>query len=349
MLLQKLAASEWGNVSYVDATLLSKQSGQAAAHIGKLFEEARNWSRGIVIFDQLDLLAPRQDSFDRQWSNAAALRIGLNLLATEFPRKRILVIAATNQINQIDPSLRRPDCFEFEIEIPIPNAVARTEIIKSIVGLSVSANDSLLEQLGERSHGFTGSDLTALLRLAGWESVHRQGHSFGKLHYTSQVNGINTENIGDKASIHQLTQSDLDKALLQVRPTALREIVLEVPKVHWNDIGGQKHVKESLKEAFEWQFKVFINDFCRFSTLMVSAEPLAHAAARYPAEERPPIVRPTRMLQDINCQSPGNGVWLKLSCRQGRRASEHVRRRIRTSFARNLFQSQSSQSKHHLL
>lgn len=258
MLLQKIATCRWRKVFHINAAMMSKQTGQTSAQIIKIFEEARDAHRSLIVIDDLDILAPKRDWHGGQVSFTAALRSGFDLLA-QPPAAQVLVVAATNRINEIDSCLRKPDCFEFEVEVPIPNALARTEIIKTIVGLSVSTKDVFLERVGERTHGFTGSDLNALIRLAGWESVYRRGYGSPGPERSPKPNGeTDSAQNGEHIFIiddYELTQEDIDKALLRIRPTALREIFLEVPKVRWTDIGGQEHVKQSLKEALEWQLK----------------------------------------------------------------------------------------------
>lgn len=263
MLLQRIARTGWGKVFNLDASTIGRHVGDTTMNIHKIFEAARSQPRSIIIIDQLDLFASKERQDHGGLSSAGTLRSELKALNDVELRGQVIVVAATSRINDIDNSLRRPDCFEFEIEIPIPNANARTEIIKTIAGLSLSTADALLESLGERTHGYTGSDLYALMRMAGWECVYRQ---------RARAEGDDDDDDGGLANgscdvdpneggmaaskNHSLIQDDVDKALLQIRPTAMREIFLEVPKVRWSDIGGQEHVKQSLREALEWQLKV---------------------------------------------------------------------------------------------
>ena len=258
-LLKMVARTGWGKVFHIDSSLLSTYVGETTAKIRKIFEEAKSHPKSIVMIDQLDLFGSKRDRQGGEPYHAGALKSELELLREESNKAQVLVIAATSRIDEIDNSLRRPDYFEFEIEIPIPNAIARTEIIKSIADVPLSQPNTLLENLGERTHGFTGSDLYALLRMAGWESLSRQGvdKELGRGTLTNGDDQVNERDPdGLSRTDHGLTLEDIDRALLSVRPTAMREVFLEVPKVRWTDIGGQEHVKQSLREAIEWGLKV---------------------------------------------------------------------------------------------
>ncbi|KAI9848230.1 MAG: AAA+-type ATPase [Thelocarpon superellum] len=210
MILDRIAATSWGTVFRIDFP-------RTAMAIRKTFAEARKSQRSIIIFDHLETLISKGGAPSGEGDAAVVLSSEMKCLNTSLEGPQILVVGATNRIADLDETLRSPGPFEFEIEIPIPDAVARVEILKSITKTPPDAIDPLLEDLGQRSHGYTGADLRILLRTANCV--------------------------------------DVDQAMLRIRPSAMREIFLEVPAIKWSDIGGQEEIKRSLTEAVEWPIK----------------------------------------------------------------------------------------------
>ena len=250
-LLQKIAAIGWGAVFRIDASSFGLSTGENATQLRKVFQDAKCQQRSTVIIDQLELIASKTPRENSHRSLARSLKAEMEALA-DLPE--IMVIAATNQLNEIDPILRTPDCFEFEVEIPIPNRSARTKIIKSLLGISSMVADVMIDNLGERTHGFSVSDIRSLIRMSGWLSICREQASGIKHH--DHANNIHVVDDGLDSPLHGLTVADIEAALSRVRPTAMREIILEVPKIRWADIGGQETVKQTLRETFEWPLKV---------------------------------------------------------------------------------------------
>ncbi len=235
LLLERIANVGWGKVLKLDGTTLDEGLSEIKMRVRKVLQEARNCCPSIIIIDHIDCIAMRKGREGSERSIAGTLRSEIEALV-DVPS--VIVLAATNRINDLDPILRKPKCFEFKISIPIPNAPARTEIIKTILGMSPTDGDPVLDEVGQRTHGFTGEDLYELMLVARRESP-QPGHP------TTSVPGLNRDAI--------------ESALKRVRPTAMREIVLEVPKVRWTDIGGQESVKQTLRKAFEWPLKVPIS------------------------------------------------------------------------------------------
>ncbi|KAI9832717.1 MAG: AAA+-type ATPase [Phylliscum demangeonii] len=259
MLLEKIAALGWGKVFYLDRPMVKSSGQEAAAAIKKIFSDAKSYPRSVVIMDNLEQLASKEGRQDGDIHEAATLQAAFKSLDAVAMESQVLVVAATSRIHDLDASLRRPKCFAYEIEIPIPNAMARKEILKSIVGVSLSAEDALLDDLGERTHGFTGSDLDALMFKAGWEAKRRRRarpETNGDPVVDDGQHSRSSEPGRSHGKGHGLCPEDIERAMLVVRPTAMREVFLEVPKVRWTDIGGQDHVKRSLREAIEWSLKV---------------------------------------------------------------------------------------------
>ncbi|KAG9975153.1 AAA-domain-containing protein, partial [Aureobasidium melanogenum] len=198
-------------------------------------------------------------------------------LVAELDRLRnthVLVVAAAHNPNDIDKSLRTPGRLRYEIEIPIPDMRARIQILKVMQGETGTAE--LAETIGERTHGFVGQDLEALFNNAlehaldryqetttNWLPIQRTGDDDDS--QRTLVNGMQNCSIIDRPRTSdtddtddgdlQVTLADYEKALLEVRPTAMREIFLETPKVLWSDIGGSGDVKKTLNEVVEWPLK----------------------------------------------------------------------------------------------
>ncbi|KAI9760123.1 MAG: GTP-binding protein [Chaenotheca gracillima] len=255
MLLNKISSLGWDKVLYVDASVMSKYVGEGASAIRKTFAEARKSKRTIVIIDQVDVLAGKRSSYGNETSVASILGTEMDSLNVTAEAPRVLVLGATNRINDVDETLRRPDRFEFEIEIPVPDMNARAEILKNLTAVAYDVEDKQLEDLASRTHGYTRADLHALVRRAGLRSQIRvlKQEKDGGESSIQQADGEleSTSNVGASG----LHQDEIERALEQIRPTAMREIFLEVPQVRWSDIGGQDEVKRSLKEVVEWPFK----------------------------------------------------------------------------------------------
>ena len=176
-------------------------------------------------------------------------RVVAQLLATMDglkSRGKVVVIAATNRPNALDPALRRPGRFDREIELGVPDKAGRLEILKIHTrGMPLEKNVDL-EKLSSITHGYVGADLSALAREAAMKTLRRI------------LPKINLEDESIPVEILEtlrVTKSDFDKAHMEVQPSAMREVFVESPNVKWEDIGGLENVKRELKEAIEWPMK----------------------------------------------------------------------------------------------
>ncbi|CAG8435704.1 1494_t:CDS:10 [Ambispora gerdemannii] len=221
--------------------IVSKFHGETEAKLRELFEEARENSPSIIFIDEIDALCTSRDEAD----NESEKRIVATLLTLmdgisskrSGNQERIVIIGATNRPNSLDRALRRPGRFDREIEIGIPNADSRAEILRTL--LEKIPNDLANEdvaKLAAKSHGYVGADLAAVCREAGLKAIKRITNSDGPVDI-------------------KLTMPDMEAAMNGIRPSAMREIILEVPKVYWNDIGGQEEIKQKFKESIEWPLK----------------------------------------------------------------------------------------------
>ncbi|KAI9745774.1 MAG: AAA+-type ATPase, partial [Candelina submexicana] len=223
------------------------------AAVRKVFTEALEYQPSLIIIDELQAIAGKTQSGSLQIDIASIIGSELDRLDDS----RVLVVAATRRPNEIDESLRKRGRLRFEIDIPIPDTNARIEILKVLRGLSLLAADELSEGMGQRTHGFVGSDLEDLVEVAEEIAQDRheaQSSSSARLHEDTSQSQVDDADLGEDSDF-QVRQEDFESALLRVRPSAMREVFLDSPKVRWNDIGGQEDVKETLRQLVEWPIR----------------------------------------------------------------------------------------------
>lgn len=262
LLLNHLTNAPWKKVVRIDHSALAGTTSKNQLSVRNLFAEAIAHQPSLVIMDNLESIAGAQQRDFSLGSLAPALVAELDRLRDTH----VLVVAAAHNPNDIDKSLRTPGRLRYEIEIPIPDMRARVQILRVLQG-QIGTN-ALAEIIGERTHGFTGQDLEALFNNALEYALDRyeQTTNWLPIQHTSDdesqrtlVNGTFgdrpcTADSDDDADI-RVTLQDYEAALLEVRPTAMREIFLETPKVRWSDIGGSGDVKKTLTEVVEWPLK----------------------------------------------------------------------------------------------
>ncbi len=263
MILSKLSDSGWRKVFRVNTLPYGERSTDRHAVIRDIFAEAHLYQPSLIIIDGIDTIAGKKDPHALEWpiSAASTLCAELDRLGTA----RIFVVAALQVLSSVDENLRSPGHFEFEIEIPVPNSIARAEILKIASGQPKDKYVAAFENLADRTHGFVGADLNRLVQLAVEKGMTR----------ILEDPPFNEAGRPESEVKVEVTERDLENALLDVRPTAMREVFLETPKVRWCDIGGQHEVKKALEQAIEWPFKVwrYLNFFIgHHLTLLVSRE-----------------------------------------------------------------------------
>ncbi|MFA5110148.1 MAG: CDC48 family AAA ATPase [Desulfobaccales bacterium] len=225
--------------------IVHKFYGESEAHLRKIFEEASRKGPSIIFMDELDAIAPRREQVvgdveKRVVAQLLALMDGLN------KRQNVIVIAATNIPNALDPALRRPGRFDREIAIPIPDRRGRQQILEIHSRGMPLAKDVDLEHLAEITHGFVGADLEALCREAAMICLRR---------LMPDIDFALTNIPYDQLAKLEVYMDDFLGALREVDASAIREVFVEVPDVRWQDVGGLSGVKERLKEAVEWPLK----------------------------------------------------------------------------------------------
>jgi transitional endoplasmic reticulum ATPase len=222
--------------------VVHKFYGESEAHLRKIFEEASRKGPSIIFMDELDAIAPRRENVLGDVEKRVVAQL-LALMDGLTKRQNVIVIAATNLPNILDPALRRPGRFDREIAIPIPDRHGRLEILEIHSRGMPLSEDVDMSHLAEITHGFVGADLEALCREAAMICLRRLMPDID-----FSLTTIPYEQLA-KLEVHM---EDFLGALREVEPSAIREVFVEVPDVYWRDVGGLKWVKERLKEAVEW-------------------------------------------------------------------------------------------------
>ena len=246
-LLAKALANESDANFYVISgpEIISKFYGESEARLREIFQKAQETAPSIVFIDELDAIAPKREEVTGEVERRVVAQL-LSLMDGMGARGNIIVIGATNRPNAIDPALRRPGRFDREIEIGVPDKAGRHEILQIHTRNMPLAQDVDIKRLGEITHGYTGADVSALCREAAMKALRR---------YVPEINleeGTIPPSILEKMVVNM---DDFMNAYREVTPTAMREVYVEVPTIHWNDVGGLENVKGELVEAVEWPIK----------------------------------------------------------------------------------------------
>jgi len=226
--------------------IMSKFYGQSEENLRKIFEEAEKNAPAIVFIDEIDSLAPKREEVKGEVERRVVAQL-LSLMDGLKSRGKVVVIAATNVPNILDPALRRPGRFDREIEIGVPDKKGRLKILKIHTRNMPLAKDINLEEIANITYGFVGADLAALAKESAMIVLRK---------VLPELNLKDGQTI-PKETLEKLriSQKDFREALKTVRPSALREVLVEVPTIKWSDVGGLDKVKENLKEAVEWPLK----------------------------------------------------------------------------------------------
>jgi len=225
--------------------IMSKFYGESEQRLREIFEEAKKNAPAIIFIDELDAIAPKRDEVIGEVERRVVAQL-LALMDGLEARGQVIVIGATNRPNALDPALRRPGRFDREIEVPMPDKQGRLEILQIHTRHMPLAEDVNLEELAEMTKGYTGADLAALAREAAMHALRR---------YLPEID-IEQERIpAEVLEKMVVTKADFLAAFKEITPSGLREIEVEVPEVHWDDIGGLENVKQELREVVEWPLR----------------------------------------------------------------------------------------------
>ncbi len=246
-LLAKAVANE-ANAHFIYLSgpeIMSKYYGQSEENIREVFKEAQENAPSIIFIDEIDSIAPKRDEVTGEVERRVVAQL-LALMDGLESRGKVVVIGATNRPNALDPALRRPGRFDREIEIGIPDRNARKEILEIHTRGVPLADDVDLDKLADMTHGYVGADLAALVKEAAMRALRR---------VMPEID-IDVEEIPHEI-LEKLvvTWDDFMDAYREMQPSTMREVLIEKPNVHWDDIGGLEDVKQELREVVEWPMK----------------------------------------------------------------------------------------------
>ena len=242
-LIAKAVASESGAhfISIAGPEVISKYYGESEQRLREVFEEARENSPSIIFIDELDSIAPRREEVTGEVERRVVAQL-LTMMDGLEERGQVVVIGATNRVDAIDAALRRPGRFDREIEIGVPAETDRIEILKIHTRGMPLAEDVSIDTLSQQTHGFVGADLAALAREAAIRALRR---------YLPNLD-LDAEEIPDEVlDTLKVYAHDFRSAQRDVGPSAMREVMLEVSHVKWQNVGGLESAKTEVREAIE--------------------------------------------------------------------------------------------------
>ena len=246
-LIAKAVANESGASFKVinGPEIMSKFYGESEQKLREAFDEAEKNAPSIIFIDELDSIAPKRAEVTGEVERRVVAQL-LALMDGLAARGQVIVIGATNRVDDVDEALRRPGRFYREIEIGVPDVAGRLEILQIHTRAMPVEEEVDLPSLAAKSHGFVGADLSALAREAAMQALRR-----ALPHMDPETGDIPS----DILSSLFVTQEDFALALNDVSPSALREVLVERPNVSWDDVGGLAKVKMQLQEAVEAPIK----------------------------------------------------------------------------------------------
>uniref|UniRef100_A0A3Q1I515 Transitional endoplasmic reticulum ATPase n=1 Tax=Anabas testudineus TaxID=64144 RepID=A0A3Q1I515_ANATE len=244
-LVARAVANETGAFFFLinGPEIMSKLAGESESNLRKAFEEAEKNAPAIIFIDELDAIAPKREKTHGEVERRIVSQL-LTLMDGLKQRAHVIVMAATNRPNSVDPALRRFGRFDREIDIGIPDSTGRLEILQIHTKNMKLADDVDLERLRKcKTHGHVGADLAALCSEAALQAIRKK----------MTLIDLEDESIdADLLNSMAVTMDDFQWALSQSNPSALRETVAEVPQVNWEDIGGLDEVKRELQELVQY-------------------------------------------------------------------------------------------------
>jgi transitional endoplasmic reticulum ATPase len=222
--------------------IMSKYYGESEERLRQLFKTAEEQAPSIILIDEIDSIAPKREEVTGEVERRVVAQL-LALMDGMEARGKVVVIGATNRPDALDPALRRPGRFDREIEIGVPNKESRLEVLQIHTRGMPLSKDVNSQKLADVTHGFVGADLAALAREAGMRALRRILPELDL-----EVESIPVE-VLNKIEVNN---DDFLDALREMEPSAMREVMVESPDVHWDDIGGLGDVKQQLIESVEW-------------------------------------------------------------------------------------------------
>lgn len=221
--------------------IMSRYYGESEQRLRQIFEDAQKSAPSIIFIDEIDSIAPKREEVLGDLERRVVAQL-LSLMDGLTSRGEVIVIAATNRPNALDPALRRGGRFDREVEIGIPNKNGRLEILY-VHTRGMPLEESLdLSEIAEMTHGFVGADLASLCKEAAMHTISR---ILPDLDVEEEI----PPEILDQLKV---SREDFLAAMKKIEPSAMREVLVEIPEVHWSDIGGLEEAKQALREAVEW-------------------------------------------------------------------------------------------------
>ncbi|MBB6647953.1 CDC48 family AAA ATPase [Halobellus ruber] len=243
-LLAKAVANETSAsfFSIAGPEIISKYYGESEQQLREIFEDATEESPSIIFIDELDSIAPKREDVTGEVERRVVAQL-LTMMDGLETRGQVVVIAATNRVDSVDPALRRPGRFDREIEIGVPDEVGRKEILQIHTRGMPLSDDVSLGHLADETHGFVGADIESLTKEAAMKALRR---------YLPKID-LDEEDIPPSLIDRMIVKrEDFEGALADVEPSAMREVLVELPKVSWDDVGGLDDPKQTVKESVEW-------------------------------------------------------------------------------------------------
>ncbi|WP_406660110.1 CDC48 family AAA ATPase [Methanolobus sp. ZRKC3] len=246
-LIAKAVANESrANFLYVAGPeIMGKYYGESEERIRKIFEEAEEDAPSIIFIDEIDSIAPKRQNVTGEVERRVVAQL-LTMMDGLEERGQVVIIGATNRVDAIDPALRRPGRFDREIEIGVPDKEDRLEILQIHtrgVPLGEDVDDDFMDYLATHTQAFVGADMLSLVQEAAMRSLRRA------------LPDINLEDEDIPQEILDtitVCKEDFESALREIEPSAMREVLVEIPSVKWSDVGGLDKVKQEIVEAVEW-------------------------------------------------------------------------------------------------
>ncbi|MGQ4873018.1 MAG: CDC48 family AAA ATPase [Promethearchaeia archaeon] len=245
--LMAKAVSQESNAYFISINgpeIMSKFYGASEGRLREIFREAEENAPSIIFIDEIDSIAPKRTETTGEVERRVVSQL-LSLLDGLSGRGEVIVIGATNRLNSLDQALRRPGRFDREIEFGVPNVKGRKEIFQIHTRGMPLEDDVDLDKYAEITHGFVGADIMAVCREAAMFSLRRI------------LPKINLDEPIPSEIIQELTikNEDFIQAINMIEPSAMREVMIDIPDISWDEVGGLEDIKQELKEAVEWPIK----------------------------------------------------------------------------------------------
>ncbi|XGI82874.1 CDC48 family AAA ATPase [Halorutilales archaeon Cl-col2-1] len=243
-LMAKAVANETGAefFSIAGPEIISKYYGESEQQLREIFEEAREEAPSIIFIDELDSIAPKREEVTGEVERRVVAQL-LTMMDGLEERGQVVVIGATNRVDSIDPALRRPGRFDREIEIGVPGHEDRKEILQIHTRGMPLSDDFDLDEFADDTHGFVGADIESLAKEGAMKSLRR---------YLPEID-LEAEELPPELIDRMVVKpDDFKSALKEIEPSAMREVMVELPEVTWDQVGGLQGPRREVKEAIEW-------------------------------------------------------------------------------------------------